>query len=738
MANLALAFDILARDHASKTFDKVGDSAQSAGKRGSLMGTAIKTGLALAGTALVGAGVGAVGFGLKVAASNEQAQIAFTTMLGSAQKAKTFLGQLQAFAAKTPFEFPELQTAASSLISVGISADKVIPIMTSLGNATSGMGTGAEGVQRATVALQQMNAAGRISAEDLNQLRDAGIPVYDLLTKATGKTTAQIAQMAQTGKLGRKELDQMMSALASGKGLERFNGLMDKQSASLSGLVSTFKDTLGQGLANALTPLIPLIKDGLGAASTFLGVALQGVAKGLSFLVSGFQAVRPYITAAMDTVKLFIGTLTGQGADVEVPWMNATIDAAGTIAGIFTNQLVPAFRTVWQALSDFISGFTVGTDAVGSAQSTFAVFGATLYSTLIPAFQAVWSFITTRVVPAVMGIVSAIRGFIAVALPIVQQFVAGMMARIGPMMPQIRAIFGQIGSIIVSVMGLIQAIIQRVTAIIGGIWSRWGTQIMNFAAAVFRTILAVISGALNIIAGVVRTVTALIHGDWSGAWDGIKQIVSGAVQVIQAVVSGAMSLLRTIMSAAWSGIRAGASAAWGGIKSAVSTGASDVVSFIGGLPGQFVSALGDLGGLLLGAGQALIQGLIDGITSKIRAVTDAASSIASTIRGFFPGSPVKTGPLTSWNNGGAGRRLGDMLAAGLDASIASVSASSRNLAAAVVSPVGSVSAGDYGTLGAGGPLVHIEHMTVRDEEEAARRIEARQRDAMAVYNLVGA
>ena len=39
--------------------------------------------------------------------------------------------------------------------------------MTSLGNATSGMGTGSEGVQRATVALQQMAAAGRITGEDL-------------------------------------------------------------------------------------------------------------------------------------------------------------------------------------------------------------------------------------------------------------------------------------------------------------------------------------------------------------------------------------------------------------------------------------------------------------------------------------------------------------------------------------------------------------------------------------------
>ena len=161
---------------------------------------------AVRGAAAFGA-VGAAGIvmGIKTAAGNEQAEIAFTTMLGSAEKAGAFLGDLQTFAAKTPFEFPELQTAASSLISAGINANDVIPIMTTLGDVTSGMGTGSEGIKRATVALQQMQAAGKITGEDLNQLRDAGVPVYDLLATATGKSKAEVVKLAQAGKLGKKE-----------------------------------------------------------------------------------------------------------------------------------------------------------------------------------------------------------------------------------------------------------------------------------------------------------------------------------------------------------------------------------------------------------------------------------------------------------------------------------------------------------------------------------------------------
>jgi len=236
-------------------FSGVGNVAK-AGLRG------VATGAGAVVVGLTAAGAAGVAYGVKVASGNEQAEISFTTMLGSAQKASSFLKDLQQFAATTPFEFPELQTAASSLISAGIEADKVIPIMRTLGDVTSGMGTGSEGVQRATVALQQMSAAGRITGEDLNQLRDAGVPVFDLLAAATGKSKAEIVKLAQAGKLGKDELGQLMKALEDGKGLERFSGLMDKQSQSLQGLASTLKDTLGQGLADAVRPSFPVIKQG--------------------------------------------------------------------------------------------------------------------------------------------------------------------------------------------------------------------------------------------------------------------------------------------------------------------------------------------------------------------------------------------------------------------------------------------------------------------------------------------
>jgi len=238
-------------------------------------------------------------------------------------------------------------------------------------------------------------------------------------------------------------------------------------------------------------------------------------------------------------------------------------------------------------------------------------------------------FVRGQVLPAVMAIVSAIRGFLVVALPVVQQFVTGMMARIGPMMPAIRAIFGQIGSIIVGALTLIRTIITQVTALISVVWNRWGSNIMNFISAIFRAVVTVIGGALKIIQGVIKTVTSLIRGDWSGAWDGIKQIVSGAWQVIKGVVSAGFTVIKSAFSIAKTALGALWGATWGALKGAASSAFSGVLGFIRGIPGQITGALGDLGGLLRGAGQAIIDGLKRGIEDKIGEVKATLTNLTN-------------------------------------------------------------------------------------------------------------
>ncbi len=332
-----------------------------------------------------------LGFGLKTAMGMEKASIGFETMLGSGKKAEAFMTKLKAFAATTPFEFPELQGAASKLLATGISANKVIPIMTTLGNVTSGMGTGSEGIQRAVVALQQMNAAGKITGEDLNQLRDAGIPVYDLLAAATGRSKKEVAELAQKGKLGGKDLAAMMKALETGKGLEKFNGLMGKQSQSLEGIISTLKDTVGQGLADALTPMIPSIKEGIGAFTAalpgilggikefggwvvknqgwlkYLAIGL-GVVAGAFLVLNAIMAVNP-ISLVVLAIAALVAALLWCYDNVE--WFRDGVNAAFEVIGgiatwLWNNALAPALRGIVQGFAWVVDGLAGMLEGLGN------------------------------------------------------------------------------------------------------------------------------------------------------------------------------------------------------------------------------------------------------------------------------------------------------------------------------------------------------------------------------------
>ncbi len=222
---------------------------------------AVTSPLGLLGIGVSGAALtaGLVKAPLELAGNMEQARIGFTTMLGSAEKATAFLKQLQLFAAKTPFEFPQLQEASRLLLAFGFAAQDVVPMMTAIGNAAAGLGVGAEGIDRAVRALGQMRAKGKVSAEEIMQLTEIGIPAYDILQKKFGLSAKQ---MENLGKAGIKA-DAAVKALVEGMN-ERFKDMMKNQSLSLLGLWSTIKDTFnmqilyrwGEGLRKAIQPKV--------------------------------------------------------------------------------------------------------------------------------------------------------------------------------------------------------------------------------------------------------------------------------------------------------------------------------------------------------------------------------------------------------------------------------------------------------------------------------------------------
>jgi hypothetical protein len=84
---------------------------------------------------------------------------------------------------------------------------------------------------------------------------------------------------------------------------------------------------------------------------------------------------------------------------------------------------------------------------------------------------------------------------------------------------------------------------------------------------------------------------------------------------------------------------------WQSAKQGVINKATEMIAYVRGLPGRIKSGLGNLGSLLYNSGASLINGFINGIKARIGSVRDAASSIVSAARDYFPFSPAKEGPF---------------------------------------------------------------------------------------------
>jgi tape measure domain-containing protein len=194
---------------------------------------------------------------MSIAGDFEQTNIAFTTMLKSAEKASGFLKNAATFAANTPFDFPELLNSSKLLLAFGFEAEKILDLMTVIGDTSSALGAGSEGIDRITRALGQMQTKGRAQTEELLQLQELGVPATQILKEELGLTAEQV------GNIGKESIEasKVINALLTGME-KRYSGLMEKQSKSSKGMLANLQDLLqntflknwGEGLWEGVNP----------------------------------------------------------------------------------------------------------------------------------------------------------------------------------------------------------------------------------------------------------------------------------------------------------------------------------------------------------------------------------------------------------------------------------------------------------------------------------------------------
>lgn len=427
---------------------------------------------------------------------------------------------------------------------------------------------------------------------------------------------------------------------------------------ALGQLVGQIATALAGALSAAIGPLTSFITylvespgalagllAGVGAVALALG-PLSGVISTLApmigNMISNAGGLRAVLTTLTGPVGLIIGLLTALFIGSE-DFRNAVLGLVSVVGGL-VGQLVSALAPTLSTLMGIVGNLVA---TLGTALAPVVTLVANLLSAVLPPIISALGPILAAVVPVIELVASALSGLISNAVaPFIQILTAVLLPVITSLQPVIETVFG--------------------------------------------VIVDVIQSAMTIMQGTINLVLGLITGDWSRAWDGIKQILSGAVALVSSIITGAVEIWRSVITNTWNAVTGAVSTAWNAIKGAVQSGVDGAVSLVRGLPAGVVAALGNIGSLLVSAGRDLINGLIAGVK---QVAGNIAESVLAPIRNSVQGVKDFLGissPSRLFRQFGAW--TGEGYVEGMDAMTPAVIAAGRAMANAAAGAMGGVGA----------------------------------------------
>ena len=353
-------------ESAGKSFSRsFGSALSSAGEKLSSVGSKLTAGITVP---LAGAATAVGAFALSTASAAETSEIAFTTMLGSAEAAKDMMSELADFAAHTPFELSGLTTATQQLLAYGFTAEDVIPMLTAVGDATAALGTGQTGIEAVTRALGQMQTRGKVSSEEMLQLTEQGIPAWEYLAEAIGTDTAGAMEQVSEGAVTASE---GISALVDGMNRD-FGGMMDAQSKTISGLMSNLTDALTQPFMQLRdSDAYDALADGLERVVDAAGPFVESL---LPHMERGLGVVADVLDTAADAMESFSDM--SEEEQEQLLGMAAAAAAAGPALQVLGGGLQAVGKTS-QSIGKVTSAASKGFGKLGDALLDLATSPAT-------------------------------------------------------------------------------------------------------------------------------------------------------------------------------------------------------------------------------------------------------------------------------------------------------------------------------------------------------------------------
>lgn len=167
----------------------------------------------------------------------ERLDVQLKAVMGSIAGGKEASAWIKDFAKNTPLQLDQVTQVFVRLKAFGI--DPMNGSMQGIVDQAFKLGGSFEEVQGISLALGQAWAKQKLQGEEILQLMERGVPVWDMLEKVTGRNTAELQKLSEAGKLGRETISALMNEIAT-----QSRGAAADNMSLLSGLISNAQDNL--------------------------------------------------------------------------------------------------------------------------------------------------------------------------------------------------------------------------------------------------------------------------------------------------------------------------------------------------------------------------------------------------------------------------------------------------------------------------------------------------------------
>lgn len=360
--------------------------------------------------ATIGAVVGTGSLGAAVATMSafEQLEIRMRSLMGSAAEGERAFAWIKQFATDTPYEVDQISESFMRLKAFGL--DPMDGSLKAVTDTAAKMGGGFETVSRISLALGQAWTKQKLQGEEILQLIEAGVPVWDMLAKVTGKSTGELQKMSEKGLLGREVLRDLideMGRLADGSAaaqMESLNGQWSNLSDNIKNALDELRKSGGLeqfkgGLTDLNTSLSDLSTSG----------QLKDWADGVSFVMDqAGRSIRAVAQAVAGAFAEILNTVVSvaEGIATGISWAFGVVtdtvaSATGSVQDSVTQQ-----ATAMDMLSGAFKGLATFFSAVGTGIEVSLISLRAVTLDVITGMRLTWSFFSD----AVMIVATVVKG----------------------------------------------------------------------------------------------------------------------------------------------------------------------------------------------------------------------------------------------------------------------------------------------------------------------------------------